>query len=132
MANCRAFAAFDGILCNPASELGRTLQKRGATEAVWMTKAEQLAILAILKRGDRAWALTEKYSSVTAAKTPRRCARCMRSARPQLWRSEPLHDVDRLLPGQRFDHELDNAQWMELLSDYLQHGKRDYVCDEMR
>ena len=53
-------------------------------------------------------------------------------------------DVDRILAGQRFDRELDKAlakcdvliavigsRWMELLSDYAQHGKRDYVRDEI-
>jgi hypothetical protein len=53
-------------------------------------------------------------------------------------------DVDRLLAGQRFDRELDNAlskcdvlvavigaRWMELLANYAQSGKRDYVRDEI-
>jgi TPR repeat protein len=53
-------------------------------------------------------------------------------------------DVDRLLAGQRFDRELDKAlaqcdvliavigaRWMELLSDYAQQNKRDYVRDEI-
>jgi uncharacterized protein len=53
-------------------------------------------------------------------------------------------DVDRLLAGQRFDRELDKAlakcdvliavigsRWMELLSDYAQQAKRDYVRDEI-
>lgn len=53
-------------------------------------------------------------------------------------------DVDRLLAGQRFDRELDKAlaecdvliavigaRWMDLLSEYAQHGKRDYVRDEI-
>src|SRR5215470_6069246 len=53
-------------------------------------------------------------------------------------------DVDQLLAGQRFDRELDKAlaecdvliavigsRWMELLSECTQHGKRDYVRDEI-
>jgi hypothetical protein len=53
-------------------------------------------------------------------------------------------DVDQLLAGQRFDRELDKAlaecdvliavigsRWMDLLSEYTQHGKRDYVRDEI-
>jgi TPR repeat protein len=53
-------------------------------------------------------------------------------------------DVDRLLAGQRFDRQLDKAlaqcdvlvavigsRWMELLSGYVQSGKRDYVRDEI-
>jgi hypothetical protein len=53
-------------------------------------------------------------------------------------------DVDQLLAGQRFDRELDKAlaecdvliaviaaRWMDLLSDYAQQGKRDYVRDEI-
>jgi TIR domain len=53
-------------------------------------------------------------------------------------------DVDRLLAGQRFDRELDKAlskcdvlvavigtRWTELLADYAQSGKRDYVRDEI-
>jgi len=53
-------------------------------------------------------------------------------------------DVDRLLAGQRFDRELDKAlaqcdvliavigsRWMDLLSEYARHGKRDYVRDEI-
>lgn len=53
-------------------------------------------------------------------------------------------DVDQLLAGQRFDRELDKAlaecdvliavigaRWMDLLSEYAQHGKRDYVRDEI-
>jgi hypothetical protein len=53
-------------------------------------------------------------------------------------------DVDQLLAGQRFDRELDKAlaecevliavigaRWMDLLSEYEQHGKRDYVRDEI-
>ena len=53
-------------------------------------------------------------------------------------------DVDQLLAGQRFDRELDKAlaecdvliavigsRWMDLLSDCTQHGKRDYVRDEI-
>jgi TPR repeat protein len=53
-------------------------------------------------------------------------------------------DVDRLLAGQRFDRQLDKAleqcdvlvavigsRWMELLSDYAQQDKRDYVRDEI-
>jgi hypothetical protein len=53
-------------------------------------------------------------------------------------------DVDRLLAGQRFDRELNKAlakcdvliavigsRWMELLSDYAQRSKRDYVRDEI-
>jgi TPR repeat protein len=53
-------------------------------------------------------------------------------------------DVDRLLAGQRFDRGLDKAlakcdvliavigsRWMELLSDYAQQDKRDYVRDEI-
>jgi TIR domain/PAN domain len=53
-------------------------------------------------------------------------------------------DVDQLLAGQRFDRELDKAlaecdvliavigaRWMDLLSEYAQHGKRDYVQDEI-
>jgi hypothetical protein len=53
-------------------------------------------------------------------------------------------DVDQLLAGQRFDRELDKAlaecdvliavigsRWMDLLSECAQHGKRDYVRDEI-
>ena len=53
-------------------------------------------------------------------------------------------DVDQLLAGQRFDRELDKAlaecdvliavigaRWMDLLSEYARHGKRDYVRDEI-
>jgi len=53
-------------------------------------------------------------------------------------------DVDQLLAGQRFDRELDKAlaecdvliavigsRWMDLLSECTQHGKRDYVRDEI-
>jgi hypothetical protein len=53
-------------------------------------------------------------------------------------------DVDQLLAGQRFDRELDKAlakcdvliavigaRWMDLLSEHAQHGKRDYVRDEI-
>jgi TIR domain len=53
-------------------------------------------------------------------------------------------DVDRLLAGQRFDLELDKAlakcdvliavigsRWMDLLSEYARHGRRDYVRDEI-
>jgi len=53
-------------------------------------------------------------------------------------------DVDQLLAGQRFDRELDRAlaecdvliavigsRWMDLLSECTQHGKRDYVRDEI-
>jgi hypothetical protein len=53
-------------------------------------------------------------------------------------------DVDQLLAGQRFDRELDKAlaecdvliavigaRWTDLLSEYAQQGKRDYVRDEI-
>jgi TIR domain len=53
-------------------------------------------------------------------------------------------DVDRLLPGQRFDLELDKAlaqcdillvvigpRWIELLSDHVREGDRDFVHDEI-
>jgi TIR domain len=53
-------------------------------------------------------------------------------------------DVDQLLAGQRFDRELGKAlaecdvliavigsRWMDLLSECTQHGKRDYVRDEI-
>ena len=53
-------------------------------------------------------------------------------------------DVDRLLAGQRFDRELEKAlakcdvliavigsRWVEILSDYVQCSKRDYVRDEI-
>ena len=53
-------------------------------------------------------------------------------------------DVDQLLAGQRFDRELDKAlaecdvliavigsRWMDLLSECAQHGRRDYVRDEI-
>jgi hypothetical protein len=53
-------------------------------------------------------------------------------------------DVDKILAGQRFDRELNKAlakcdvliavigsRWMELLSDYAQRSKRDYVRDEI-
>jgi TPR repeat protein len=53
-------------------------------------------------------------------------------------------DVDSLVAGQRFERELDKAlakcdvliavigsHWMELLNDYAQHGRRDYVREEI-
>lgn len=59
-------------------------------------------------------------------------------------RSNVFMDVDNLLAGQRFDHQLDAAlkqcdtllavigpRWSEILNERVQNQERDYVCEEI-
>ena len=110
-----------------------------------MTKAEQYAIVAILKRGNPGLGTYGKiFISYRREDAPGDARGICDRLGHSFGAANIFMDVDRILAGQRFDRELDKAlakcdvliavigsRWMELLSDYAQHGKRDYVRDEI-